>query len=70
MSTLQRVLFLLGVAAWPAAGRADTLLPRTQAFTVSAQIVAGCGVAGGGPASGLNFGTLDFGAHPAVATGQ
>lgn len=70
MSTLQRVLFLLGVAAWPAAGRADTLLPRTQTFTVSAQIVAGCGVAGGGPASGLNFGTLDFGAHPAVATGQ
>lgn len=54
MSTLQRVLFLLGVAAWPAAGRADTLLPRTQAFTVSAQIVAGCGVAGGGPASGRN----------------
>ncbi|KVE37908.1 Csu type fimbrial protein [Burkholderia sp. TSV86] len=70
MSTLQRAILLLGIATLPVCGNADTLLPRTQTFTVSAQIVAGCGVAGGGASSGLNFGMLDFGTYPAVATGQ
>nr|WP_321891688.1 spore coat U domain-containing protein [Burkholderia cenocepacia] len=54
----------------PTASLADTAVPTTQAFTVSAQIVAGCGVAGGGASTGLNFGTLDFGAHSAIATGD
>nr|WP_244100142.1 spore coat U domain-containing protein [Burkholderia anthina] len=49
---------------------ADTLLPRTQTFGVHAQIVAGCGVVGGGTGTGLDFGTLDFGTHPAISTGQ
>jgi spore coat protein U-like protein len=48
---------------------ADTLLPTTQTFAVSAQIVAGCGVVDGGATSGLNFGTIDFGTYPSVQTG-
>ena len=55
-------------AACSAAPRADTLLQRSQAFAVSARIVAGCGLRNGG-ASGVEFGVLDFGAHPAIATG-
>ena len=62
--------FLLSALAFSAAGFADTLLPRYQTFVVSAQIVAGCGVVGGGAGNGLDFGTLDFGTYPAVATGQ
>lgn len=61
--------FVLGAVVLPAASLADTPAPTTQSFTVSAQIVTGCGVAGGAT-SGLVFGTLDFGAHPAVATGD
>ncbi|MGS0893973.1 Csu type fimbrial protein [Burkholderia stagnalis] len=63
------MVFLLGALACPIAGRADTPVPTTQTFTVSAQIVAGCGVAGGGAGTGLDFGTLDFGAYPAIAAG-
>ncbi|CAJ8040997.1 type I pilus protein [Burkholderia pseudomallei] len=41
--------------------------------TVNSQLVltTGCAVdTGGGSVNSANFGTLDFGAHPAVATGQ
>ncbi|HDR9488820.1 TPA: spore coat protein U domain-containing protein [Burkholderia stabilis] len=53
---------------FPATGIADTPIPTTKAFTVSAQIVSGCGVSGGG--TGLDFGLLDFGTYPAVSVGQ
>ncbi|MBN3787164.1 spore coat U domain-containing protein [Burkholderia sp. Ac-20353] len=72
MRTFKSLAFLPSALALalPVAGIADTVLPRTQTFTVSAQIVAGCGVVGGGSGTGLDFGTLDFGTHPAIATGQ
>ncbi|WP_454719838.1 MULTISPECIES: Csu type fimbrial protein [Cupriavidus] len=56
-------------AVLPAPARADTLLQAARPLTVSARIVPGCGVAGGGPGTGLALGTLDFGVHPAVAAG-
>jgi spore coat protein U-like protein len=70
MKVSQAVFLLLGIAVLPALGRADTLLPKNQTLTVSAQIVAGCGIAGGGSTNSLKFGTLDFGTYPAVSTGQ
>ncbi|WDD91518.1 spore coat U domain-containing protein [Burkholderia sp. FERM BP-3421] len=63
-----RAALWFGALAWPGAPRADTPLPRTQAFGVSAQIVAGCGLRGAG-AGALDLGPLDFGVHPAVAAG-
>ncbi|MXN74102.1 fimbrial major subunit CsuA/B family protein [Burkholderia sp. 4701] len=65
----KRAVLLLSAVLMPAASVAETTLPKTRAFTVSARIVAGCGVVGGGPSTGLDFGSLDFGAHPAVAQG-
>lgn len=57
---------LAGVLALPAVGVADTLLPNTKTFAVTAQIVAGCGLVG----TERNFGLLDFGTQPAVASGR
>lgn len=58
------------LAGLPMAVPADTPLPTVATFTVSAQVVPGCGIVGRTASSGLNFGTLDFGSHPAVATGR
>ncbi|KVL51682.1 spore coat protein U domain-contain protein [Burkholderia cepacia] len=69
MWTTKGVVLMFGAVVLPVASVADTALPTTKTFVASAQIVTGCGVAGG-TSSGLNFGTLDFGAHPAVASGN
>jgi spore coat protein U-like protein len=62
------LVFLLGAGLYPSVGMADNLLPTTQSFTVSAQIVTGCSVTSG--TSGTpNFGMLNFGTYPAVTTG-
>ncbi|MDA8523564.1 spore coat protein U domain-containing protein [Acidovorax sp. NCPPB 4044] len=46
-------------------------IPTTGSFSVNAAIVRGCMVAGGsGQTTGLNFGTIDFGTHSAVRTGN
>jgi spore coat protein U-like protein len=37
-----------------------------QSFSVTAEVVAGCAVTGSGATTGLEFGALDFGSHPAV----
>ncbi|WP_420994511.1 spore coat protein U domain-containing protein [Cupriavidus sp. 30B13] len=58
------------VLSAPAPACADTMLPATRTLLVSARIVPGCGVAGGGAGTGLALGTLDFGTYPAVASGQ
>ncbi len=58
----------LGLFA-PAAATAQT----TASFQVSAAIVPGCEVNGATPAAGASvgqIGTLDFGTHSALATGQ
>ncbi|CAB3961368.1 spore coat protein U domain-contain protein [Burkholderia aenigmatica] len=70
MRIAEPLVFLMGALACPIAGLADTAVPTTRTFAVSAQIVSGCGVAGGGSGTGLDFGTLDFGTYPAVAAGQ
>ncbi|WP_427306046.1 Csu type fimbrial protein [Cupriavidus sp. H39] len=57
------------IAVLTSAGRAETQLPTQKQFTVTARIVAGCGVVGSNQTSGVHFGTLDFGVHPATATG-
>jgi spore coat protein U-like protein len=59
---------VLGACACPATGAADTLLATTKSVTVTAQIVTGCGVTNGSGGA-LNFGTVDFGSHSAVAAG-
>ncbi|OMG70840.1 Csu type fimbrial protein [Burkholderia ubonensis] len=66
----KRAVILLSAAMIPAASVAETTLPKTRTFMVSARIVAGCGVVGGGPGTGLDFGSLDFGVHTAVAHGD
>ena len=40
-----------------------------QSFSVTAEIVEGCALAGATQTSGLDFGTLNFGTYPAVHTG-
>lgn len=55
-------------SAFPA--DAQTAIPTTANMTVTARIVAGCGVTGGGSGSGLNFGTIDYGTRPAISRGQ
>jgi spore coat protein U-like protein len=72
MSIAQKLALttLLYSALWSSRIHADTLLPRQQAFTVSAQIVAGCGVVDSSQSTGVVFGTMDFGNYPALATGK
>ncbi|MEQ5842836.1 spore coat protein U domain-contain protein [Paraburkholderia acidicola] len=55
--------FLLGIAVLPASGHAQT----THNLTVSAEIVPGCSVVGGGPTNNIDFGRFNFGTHPAVS---
>ncbi len=46
---------------------AATPIPTTATFTVNATVVAGCMVVGNPTqSSGIGFGMLDFGTHPAV----
>src|SRR5262245_14033596 len=46
---------------------AATPVPTTATFAVSATVVAGCMVVGSPTqTSGIGFGMLDFGTHPAV----
>ncbi|MCX4161727.1 spore coat U domain-containing protein [Paraburkholderia megapolitana] len=63
MKIIRRAAFLLGIAVLPASGHAQT----THNLTVSAEIVPGCRVAGGGPRNNFELGTLNFGVHPAVS---
>jgi spore coat protein U-like protein len=63
MKVIQCAVFMLGIAVLPASGRTQT----THALTVSAQIVRGCEVNGGRPTNNLDFGTIDFGVHPAIS---
>ena len=48
----------------------DTPISTKGTLAVTATLVTGCGVVGGGSASNLNFGTIDFGQYPAVMTGK
>ncbi|MEK2604916.1 spore coat U domain-containing protein [Burkholderia arboris] len=59
---------LLSAVMFPVTGMADTPIPTTKTFAISARIVSGCGVSGGG--TSVNFGLLDFGTYPAVSAGQ
>lgn len=52
----------------PVAAQTNTI-PTTGNLSVTAQVVAGCGILAGGDNSGLNFGTIDYGIFPAVAQG-
>lgn len=68
---MDRWLFLLaGLGLMVGLVHADTALPTTASFVVTAQVVAGCGIVGTSQTSGLDFGTLDFGTHSTVATGE
>lgn len=49
---------------------AATPVPTTASFQVSATVVLGCWVVGNtSQTSGIQFGTLDFGSHPAMQAG-
>jgi spore coat protein U-like protein len=48
---------------------AASSMAEAQTFTVGAEIVEGCALAGSPQVSGIDFGALDFGSHPAVFAG-
>jgi spore coat protein U-like protein len=51
--------------------RANTQVPTTANFLVSATVSSGCWVVGNvSQTSGIGFGKLDFGSHPAVQAGS
>lgn len=51
--------------------RASTKVPTTANFLVSATVSSGCWVVGNvSQTSGIGFGKLDFGSHPAVQAGN
>jgi spore coat protein U-like protein len=53
------------------ASRAATQVPTTANFLVSATVSSGCWVVGNvSQTSGIGFGRLDFGSHPAVQAGN
>ena len=62
-----RAALVVAVAATPASVRAQNT--ATTQFTVGAEISSGCAIGGSTQTTGLDFGTLDFGSVPAVATG-
>lgn len=55
-------------ATLPAKAQTNSI-PTTGTLTVTAKLVQGCGVVGGGSGTNLNFGTIDFGQVPAVTQG-
>jgi spore coat protein U-like protein len=58
---------ILACCAWACTAGADTLTGNLQS---QIQLTAGCMIAGSsGAASGVNFGTLDFGTRPSTFTG-
>lgn len=69
------VATLLSVTVLGLAGsgtvRASTQVPTTANFLVSATVSSGCWVVGNAAqTSGIGFGKLDFGSHPAVQAGN
>ncbi len=64
------VMVAITLAIAHSASAQTTAIPTTATMTVTAQIVAGCGIVGGGAANGLNFGTIDYGTHPAITRGS
>lgn len=61
----------LAVLVVGGAPRAATPAPTTANFQVSATVSAGCWMVGNSTlTSGIGFGTLDFGTHPAVRAGH
>ncbi|KQP43664.1 spore coat U domain-containing protein [Pseudorhodoferax sp. Leaf274] len=61
------VLALMGSGV----SRAATQVPTTANFLVSATVSSGCWVVGNvSQTSGIGFGKLDFGSHPAVQAGN
>jgi spore coat protein U-like protein len=71
---MNRLLVPLAVAAaalLAVAARAATQIPTSPSFTISANVSAGCLVAGSpSQTSGVGFGLLNFGTHSALATGS
>jgi spore coat protein U-like protein len=63
------------MAMWPRLALLILVLPGlaspadSQSFTVSADVVPGCLVSGSTETTGLDFGTLAFGTHPATTAG-
>ena len=64
---LLTIAALLAIAC-PAKAQ-TTPIPTTGSLTVTAQLVPGCGIVGGGSGTGLDFGTIDYGSFPAITQG-
>ncbi|MBV7540989.1 spore coat U domain-containing protein [Acidovorax sp. sic0104] len=59
----------LALVALPVAALAATI-PTNPSFSVSASVVRGCAVSGNtGQVSGIPFGSINFGSHPALQSG-
>lgn len=66
---MRQQLVALAFGLWVSGSNAATPIPTTATFAVSATVVAGCMVVGNPTqTSGVTFGMLDFGNHPAVST--
>ena len=66
---MQKPFVAVALGLWMCAAPAATPIPTSATFTVSATVVSGCMVVGNPTqTTGVPFGMLDFGSHPAVRT--